>query len=81
MGKERSGGQRMSELKPCPFCGDTYIRPHIIKGGNYTIGCNTVNCVGLHCEGKLFKSEAEAVNAWNRRASDGRKERKSKCCE
>lgn len=58
------------KLKPCPFCGDTYIRPHIIKGGSYTIGCNTLNCVGLHCEGKLFKSETEAVNAWNRRAKD-----------
>ncbi len=64
----------MSELKPCPFCGDTYIRPHVTKGHKYTIGCNTVNCVGLHCEGKLFNSEAEAIEAWNRRAERSKDE-------
>lgn len=54
-------------LKPCPFCGDTAIRPHITGYGGYKIGCNTVNCVGLHCEGKLFESEEEAIESWNRR--------------
>ena len=60
----------MSELvnlSLCPFCGDTYIRVHITKDGKYVIGCNTVNCVALHCEGKPFRTEEEAIEAWNRR--------------
>lgn len=51
----------------CPFCGDTYIRVHHTKDGHYTIGCNTVNCIALHCEGKLFRTEKQAIEAWNRR--------------
>ena len=56
------------KLLPCPFCNDTYIRVHYTKGGNYVVGCNTVNCVACHTEGKLYKTEKEAIEAWNRRA-------------
>lgn len=55
------------KLLPCAFCGDTHIRVRFTKGGYYTIGCNTVNCVACHCEGKLFRTEKEAIEAWNRR--------------
>lgn len=55
------------KLLPCPFCGDTYIRVHFTKCGNYVMGCNTVNCVACHCEGKLFRTEKQAIEAWNRR--------------
>ena len=65
----------MEKLKPCPFCNDTYIRVHFTKGGNYVVGCNTLNCVCLHSEGKLFNSTEKAVEAWNRRASDDRDQR------
>lgn len=57
----------MSELKPCPFCGDTYIRPPYLRDGSYRIGCNTVNCICLHTQGKGFASEEDAIKAWNRR--------------
>ena len=57
------------KLKSCPFCNDTYIMVHK-KDGNYVVGCNTLNCVCLHSEGKLFSSREKAVNAWNRRVSD-----------
>ena len=60
----------MNKLLPCPFCGDTHIGVHITKGGNYVIGCNTVNCIALHCEGKLFRTEEEAIEAWNRRYNE-----------
>lgn len=53
--------------KPCPFCGDRYIMVHTTKGGGYTIGCNTLNCVCLYTEGKLFKSEEDAAESWNKR--------------
>ena len=60
----------MEKLKRCPFCNDTYIRVHFTKGGNYVVGCNTLNCICLHSEGKLFNSAEKAVEAWNRRASN-----------
>ena len=60
----------MSELKPCPFCNDTYIMVRVRKDGKYVVGCNTLNCVCLHSEGKLFNSAEKAMNAWNRRAND-----------
>lgn len=65
----------MSELKRCPFCGDIYIRLqyHKSNGRNYyywTIGCNTLNCVCLHTQGKMFGSKEEAIEAWNRRIID-----------
>ena len=55
-----------SDLKPCPFCGDLFIYTHR-KNGKYTIGCNSLNCVCLHTEGKLFNSEEDAIEAWNKR--------------
>lgn len=63
----------IDDLKPCPFCGDTYIRVrrnwqdfYTTKSG-YTIGCNSLGCVCLHTESKSFASAEEAVKAWNRR--------------
>jgi Lar family restriction alleviation protein len=64
----------MSEMKPCPFCGDTYIQIYATNSHSkerFAIGCNTLDCVGLHCESKLFKTEEEAIKSWNRRAKDG----------
>ena len=60
----------MNELMPCPFCGDTYIGVHRIKYGNFTIGCNTLGCICLHTEGKLYSTENDAIEAWNRRTSN-----------
>ena len=60
----------MDDLKPCPFCGDTYIKPHFTKGGNFVIGCNSLGCVCLHTEGKLFPDKESAISAWNRRAGE-----------
>ena len=57
----------MTELKPCPFCGDTYIMTHHTKHCNYVIGCNTLSCVCLWTEGKLYSDKEKAIEAWNRR--------------
>ena len=56
-------------LSPCPFCGDTYIRVHFTKCGNFDVGCNTLNCICLHTEGKLYKNKEDAIKAWNRRGN------------
>ena len=60
----------MSDLKPCPFCGDTYISTHLTTFGKYTVGCNTLKCISLHTEGKLFNSREEAIEAWNKRVNE-----------
>ena len=56
---------KMTELKPCPFCGGkaSLIRYHNIKGGYcYCTVCKTRKPNSLTIE--------EAIEAWNRRAED-----------
>lgn len=59
----------MADLKPCPFCGGTTI--HIDYDGPYyksIIGCKCgAQTVGL---GFRSSSEAEAIAAWNLRATE-----------
>lgn len=60
----------MSELKPCPFCGgeaNTLHRPHVIDW-RYSVGCNDDECRGFIGLSWLYKTEAEAIAAWNSRA-------------
>lgn len=60
----------MSELKPCPFCGgeaNTLHRPHVIDW-RYSVGCNDDECRGFIGLSWLYKTEAEAIAAWNTRA-------------
>ena len=60
----------MSDLKPCPFCGseaNTLHRPHVIDW-RYSVGCNDDECRGFIGLSWLYKTEAEAIAAWNRRA-------------
>ena len=57
----------LKDLKPCPFCGDVYIMVRMTTNGKYSVGCNTLNCIALHCTGKTYRSYDEAVKAWNRR--------------
>lgn len=56
----------MIELKPCPFCGDTYIKIQRSRAG-YAIGCNTVNCVVCNGRARAYEKEEDAIAAWNRR--------------
>ena len=61
---------KMKDFKPCPFCGDTYIKVHIGRHYGFVVGCNTVNCICVHVTGKEFKTQEEAVKAWNRRVDE-----------
>lgn len=62
-------------LKPCPFCGGTAfayeVQPHqhfLSEFGEYG-GGGFVECTGCSC-GVSGKQKKEAIEAWNRRASD-----------
>lgn len=57
----------MNELKPCPFCRgkaklQSYYKDHCV----YCTKCNASTM-------KWFPTEIEAIEAWNRRADDGKK--------
>lgn len=57
----------MAKLKPCPFCGRTELEIVIVYGEDYYVGCLTCTACGQSCE-----TYEEAIEAWNRRAEDGK---------
>ena len=69
----------MNHLLPCPFCGgDAIIKNanqfgHIIEDSKYFCIIHNVNCCPIsHPKDeiigtKLYESEEEAINFWNRR--------------
>ena len=57
------------ELKPCPFCGNradniTYLTRN--KKQRYFVKCTKCNARMEYC------NRTSAINAWNRRADDGK---------
>ncbi len=65
----------MNDLKPCPFCGSEAFATY--KTDDRDIRRHSVHCLGrcgAQMGGSLVThySEESAVNAWNRRAPDGR---------
>lgn len=57
----------MSELLPCPFCGGEAELRHVSQlwepRDNYWAACKC-----CHMSGKTYRTEAEAIAAWNTRA-------------
>lgn len=59
----------MTELKPCPFCGDKpTVKMHKNRYSDWWI----VSCPKCHITqtGNAHEFRFEAVEAWNRRAND-----------
>lgn len=60
------GGDCMSELLPCPFCGGEAetLTAESMNGG-YLFG---IMCNDCRSRGDVYDNEAEAIAAWNTRA-------------
>ena len=54
----------MAELKPCPFCGGN---AEIKKYTRFWVACD--DCL---TESAAYATKEEAIEAWNRRAEDGK---------
>ena len=63
----------MSELKPCPFCGgEAKISMKYVGYGSLGLGAHDwfgVYCADCDTSTREHQTEAEAIAAWNRRAS------------
>ena len=58
----------MGELKHCPFCGGRANL--VLKGGSFFVHCTS--CPASIITKYVHQSKAEAIEAWNRRAEDGK---------
>ena len=62
------------DAKPCPFCGDKHITvtqkystgKYMFQHG-FSIGCQSIGCIGCHTYGRVFETKEDAINAWNKR--------------
>ena len=63
----------MTELKPCPFCGGTNTKMYSQKDSSlhgFIHLCDGFDDCMVKVESRLFSTEEEAIEAWNRRAND-----------
>lgn len=59
----------MMELKPCPFCGGkAYITQTLSQTSRFVVGCFGDCFVELPL---LYSTREDAIEAWNRRVTDG----------
>lgn len=70
----------MKELKPCPFCGSKGemrcdkkpdMNGYFVY--SYVVDCSRFDCPASYMIGNDFDTEAEAIEAWNRRINDERR--------
>lgn len=61
----------MSNLKPCPFCGGPAHVVEVANGGMvvaYSVSCDNIGGCIAGEPMRYYATEAEAIEAWNRRA-------------
>lgn len=60
-------------LKPCPFCGGTKVHMYSFKNSDLHGFIHTCEINGdamVKVESRLFATDEEAINAWNRRVTE-----------
>ena len=63
----------MKELKPCPFCGSKAVKMYSSKAlplHGFVHICQIDGDGMVKVESRLFDTEEEAIDAWNRRAGE-----------
>lgn len=56
------------ELKPCPFCGSENV------SGTQHLNPNNYEIICMNCYARMRRTaKRKAIEAWNRRANDGKK--------
>ncbi|WP_456281640.1 Lar family restriction alleviation protein [Cupriavidus sp. JZ107] len=75
----------MAELKPCPFCGgaaEMYYPFHLMgRPGQPATYRGGVRCTKCGCQSGSTNPPADAIAAWNRRATDERRDTVRKVLE
>lgn len=61
----------MAELKPCPFCGSKAKTVMSRDGKWHGVKCGNYGCIGNDISPE-YELPSRAIEAWNRRADDGR---------
>lgn len=76
----KAGGVNEEKIKPCPFCGEEaqvicfypwYFGSDDYPSDAYSPACDNPDCVIFGRDGLPFRTEEEAIKAWNRRVNDG----------
>lgn len=70
MRRYRKEGDSMSDLKPCPFCGNRNVNLQIVREKlDYSdIDGAYIECPICGIESRIFEDPDEAVEFWNRRS-------------
>ena len=58
------------ELKPCPFCGAKAVMNYKQALNTWIVECSNSSCPASYMIGMDYDTEAEAIEAWNRRAGE-----------
>lgn len=69
----------MAKLKPCPFCGCEAVMQYDSRWPGdedesvaaFEVICTNYECPIYRADNTYFLSENEAIEAWNRRCTDG----------
>lgn len=64
---------RMTEIKPCPFCGSkAHMAENMsVYGTSFAVCCDNVEECHAGTPGAWWKSEEEAAGKWNARSDQG----------
>lgn len=72
--KEAAGKAKFHRIKECPFCGTLRIRVHFKNNPfdlDHVYGGYKVECLECGVSTKIWDTQEQAINDWNRRTKEG----------